>query len=305
MLSITLRQIEYAVAIEEHRGFSSAAAALHVSQPALSAAIAQLEAHLGQILFIRRKGCPCMPTAFGRSFLEEAARILASVETLITPGPHHANSRRPVVIGCFEDLAPMILAPMLLCLRDLHPETPVTTRVGGFEMLSEQMQLGQIDFAITYDLGLDERFTRRQVALVQPHAIVAADHRLAVNGTVSLAELAAEPLILADQDLSIRHMIDLFRQRGLSPEMIHRAASLEIMRSLAGNGFGVGLSYTRPQTRQSYDGKPLALLSLSEPEIAEPVIVASLVLRRPSRFDDDLADAVASLHGLASGHSPP
>ncbi|HEX7390391.1 MAG TPA: LysR family transcriptional regulator [Acidiphilium sp.] len=296
MLSVTLRQLEYAVAVEQHRGVSAAAEALHVSQPALSTAIAQLEGHLGQSLFIRRKGASCVPTAFGRGFLDDAARLLADVGNLVDPDGYRAESRRPVTIGCFEDLAPLILAPMLLRLRELRPETPIITRVGGFEMVSEQMLLGQMDFAITYDLGLDDRFARHQVAMVRPHAIVAADHKFASLDSVSLSQLATEPLILADQDLSIRHMIDLFRQRGLTPEIVHRAASLEIMRSLAGNGFGVGLSYTRPQTGQSYDGKALVLLDLADRRIAEPVIVASLAVNGLTGFAEALIEVVSALN---------
>ena len=303
MLSVTLRQLEYAVAVERHRGVSAAAAALHVSQPALSTAIAQLEDRLGESVFIRRKGSPFAPTSFGREFLDEAARLLAGVERLIDPGAHLADSRRSVVIGCFEDLAPLVLAPMLLRLRDRRPETPISTRVGGFEMLSEAMQTGQMDFAITYDLGLDARFVRRPIAVVSPHAIVAEAHPLATQGAVSLARLAEEKLILADQDLSIRHMIDLFRQRGLTPRIAHRAASLETMRSLVGNGFGVGLSYTRPQTRQSYDGKPLVLLELSDRQVAEPVIVARSALNPPTRFAQELVEEIAAMPGLA-GEAP-
>ncbi|MCX8510044.1 MAG: LysR family transcriptional regulator, partial [Rhodobacteraceae bacterium] len=58
MLSITLRQLEYAVAVGRAESVTLAAEALHVSQPALSVALAQLEAQLGQPLFLRRPGGP-------------------------------------------------------------------------------------------------------------------------------------------------------------------------------------------------------------------------------------------------------
>ena len=76
MLSVTLRQLEYVVAIGAHRSVSSAAAALHVSQPALSVALKQLEELLGKPLFLRRSGSPMIPTSFGRDFLAGAARLL-------------------------------------------------------------------------------------------------------------------------------------------------------------------------------------------------------------------------------------
>ena len=52
MLSTTLRQLDYACAIARHGGLTAAAEALHVSQPALSVALAQIERQLGQQLFL-------------------------------------------------------------------------------------------------------------------------------------------------------------------------------------------------------------------------------------------------------------
>ena len=85
MLSITLRQLEYATAVARTESVSLAAEVLHVSQPALSVALSQLEAHLGQPLFLRRPGGPMRPTSFGRGFLESAERILADL-TRLTEG---------------------------------------------------------------------------------------------------------------------------------------------------------------------------------------------------------------------------
>lgn len=51
MLSFTLRQLEYATAVARNGGMTAAAQALNVSQPALSAALAQLETLLGKPLF--------------------------------------------------------------------------------------------------------------------------------------------------------------------------------------------------------------------------------------------------------------
>ena len=56
MLSLTLRQIDYATAVARHGGITRAAEALHVSQPALSVALGQVEAAVGQPLFLRRAG---------------------------------------------------------------------------------------------------------------------------------------------------------------------------------------------------------------------------------------------------------
>jgi DNA-binding transcriptional LysR family regulator len=80
MLSVSVRQLEYAIAVSHHGSVSLAANAIHVSQPALSVAIHNLEEHLGQPLFIRRKGSPLMLTSFGRDFMIKARNLVVQFE---------------------------------------------------------------------------------------------------------------------------------------------------------------------------------------------------------------------------------
>ena len=68
MLYLTLRHYEYVCAVARHGSLSAAAAAVHVSQPALSAALSRIEDHLGYALFRRRRGSALAMTPQGRAF---------------------------------------------------------------------------------------------------------------------------------------------------------------------------------------------------------------------------------------------
>ncbi|MCU9847187.1 LysR family transcriptional regulator [Defluviimonas sp. WL0024] len=296
MLSITLRQLEYATAVARAGGMTSAAEALNVSQPALSVALTQLEAQLGNALFLRRPGGPVTPTSFGRDFLDEAERILADLRRLTRGETRRAA---PVALGLFEDLASLMLAPLLAGLAAERPDLTVTPRIGGFEALADDLAHGRIDLAITYDLGLDAGFERREIARLQPHAILAAAHPLAALPDLSLAALAAEPLILADQGLSLSHMRALFTRAGFDPRIAHRAHSLETMRSLAANGFGIGLSYTCPRTGHSHDGRPLVARPLTDAGPGEPIVLVRHAANPLSAAAEALAEIVAATRILA------
>lgn len=297
MLSVSIRQIEYVVAVAEQGSVSAAAAAMHVSQPALSVAIAGLEETLGQALFIRRKGSPVVPTSFGRGFIIEARKILSLIGDLMEPTVTTVE-QQPIVIGCFEDLAPIILGPVLSRFRDEHPEAKISTRIGDFQLLSEEMLAGRIDFAITYDLGLDKGFDRKVIANLWPIVLVDAMHRLAGKTMVSLEELAGEPLVLAGQSISVRHMIDLFQQRGLEPHVAHTTETLEIMRSFVANGLGVGLSYTLPRTPRSYDGKEVHAIEIADDLPSEPVVIAVNRANPPSRYAVRMIDEISEMQLL-------
>lgn len=253
-LSLTLRQLEYAVAILRHGGLSAAAEALHVSQPALSVALAGLEAELGQPLFLRRPGGPMQPTGFGADWLAEAEAHLAGLSALM-------RGRRvaPLRLAVFEDLAPAVLAPLLA-----QSGEAVQARPMGFQALAEALRAGTADAAVAWALGLPPGLTEVVLAEVAPQAVLAEDHPLAARQSLTLSHLAEQDLVVTDQDLSIAHLQAIFHARGLRPRIAHRCATLDLMRSFAANGLGVGISYTQPAPRISHDGRPFTLREIAD-----------------------------------------
>ena len=273
MINATIRQLEYATATARFGGVSAAAEAMHISQPALSVALAQLETTLGQPLFLRRPGGRITPTAFGRGWLAEAQVQLDALTRLMSGETPAA----PVRLACFEDLAPTLLAPLLRKLSDSAPDIVIEPSVLSFESIAEGLRQGRIDLAITWDLGLDTSCDRTILMEVAPHAVAPADHPLARSSRkgITLQTLSDHPLILADQGLSLGHMRALFTARGLPFRIAHRTATLDLMRSFAANGLGIGLSYTRPAGRRSHDGARMAIVPITDAG-SEPVILARI-----------------------------
>ena len=76
------------------------------------------------------------------------------------------------------------------------------------------------------------------------------------------------------------------------------AATLETMRSYVANGLGVGLSYTLPRTPQSYDGKPVHALALSDALAPEPIVIASNRMNPMSPTAAHLVEAIAQMQLL-------
>ncbi|MFY2822772.1 LysR family transcriptional regulator [Ruegeria sp. MALMAid1280] len=273
MLYISLRQYEYVCAIGQHGSLSAAAQHLNVSQPALSNALTRVEQQLGHPLFARRRGAAMALTPQGRSFIEEAEALLASAARLENAAENSTGKAR-LRLGCFVDLAPFLLARALRQLRAAMPDVAVSYRVDSFEGLISGLIDGRTDLALTYGLSMDATFTRHTLFASSPRALLSPDHPLATNSQVSLQDLAAHPLILSEEGLSAQHVLGLFRRIGESPAVAHRAASLEIQRSLAAHGEGVAISYANPPTEISYDGMALFSLPVSDPFAAEPVVLA-------------------------------
>lgn len=273
MLYISLRQYEYVCAIGRHGSLSSAAQYLNVSQPALSNALTRVEEQLGHPLFARRRGAAMALTPQGRSFIEEAEALLASAARLENAAESGTGKAR-LRLGCFVDLAPFLLARALRKLRAEMPDVAVSYRVDSFEGLISGLIDGRVDLALTYGLSMDATFTRHTLFTSSPHALMSPDHPLAANSQISLQDLAAYPLILSEEGLSAQHVLGLFRRIGESPTVAHRAASLEIQRSLAAHKEGIAISYANPPAKVSYDGMPLLSRTVSDPFATEPVVLA-------------------------------
>jgi len=273
MLYVTLRQYEYVCAIGRYGSLSAAAQRLNVSQPALSNAVTKIESQLGHALFARKRGAAMALTPQGRAFVQNAEALLADAARLEDASQTHPGTGQ-LVLGCFEDLAPFVLAPALRQLRNALPDVEIRYEIQRFEGLVTGLIEGKTDLAITYDLGMDAGFTRQKLFDKCPNAMMSPEHPLSKHATLTLKELEPHPLILSKEGLSAQYVLGLFQRQNLHPIVAHRASSLELLRSLSAHNEGIVISYARPHGTVSYDGKPVVGIPITDPEAIESVVPA-------------------------------
>ncbi|TSE11763.1 LysR family transcriptional regulator [Mesorhizobium intechi] len=281
-MSLSLTQLRYLVAVARHGSATGAARALNISQPSISVAIDAVEKEFGQKLFVRQRGSGVSPTSFGRVVVAKAKQVLAETDELVSLGSGNSAIGGELVLGCFEDLAPYFAPGLIRAFSERHPDVAVIVRDETFETLGRRLADAAIDLGLSYDLGLPAHFARILLHELRPHALLPAGHALADSAEVSLADLAAYPLITTDQPQSWQHMLDLFRGRGLSPVADRATSSFELQRSMVANGFGVAVSYTRPHGDRSYDGLPLICKPLSDPLPMQRIILTYDTYQRVS-----------------------
>jgi len=297
MLYVSLRQLEYVVAIARAGSMKAAADALHVSQPSLTVALNKVEDHLGQCLFLRTQGKSLSITTYGQNFVARAQALLDEAADLTKGG---AGQSDQLVIGFFTDLAPRWIGPVLRALAEALPSVRLDHRIGDFSTIARDLEGGVLDLAITYDIGLDARFIKHPWKRVQPSAFLAEGHPLATTRDIALADLSGQPLILSDEGLSAQHFLNRFHAAGLSPIVRHRTRALEVMRALAANGEGIGLSYTTPPSKAAYDGKRLISRPIRDTSCEEAILLA---LMPQQQSNPALARAVQALTQVVSdGH---
>jgi DNA-binding transcriptional LysR family regulator len=146
--SLDLEHLRTLVAIAECGGFSKAAAARHISQPALSQHVRLLERGLKRKLF-ERDGRNMRLTHEGDRVLAEARRIIevhdASLRRL------EAERDRTIVVGSTEHSAEQILPEMIRALLAAFPDCSTRFEIGRSTQLAEAVGRGVVDFAFILD----------------------------------------------------------------------------------------------------------------------------------------------------------
>ncbi|MDE2789885.1 MAG: LysR substrate-binding domain-containing protein [Paracoccaceae bacterium] len=200
-------------------------------------------------------------------------------------GPYHLRSLR---IGCFHTFGPYVV-PELIAGMQTGPGFELVLLEGDQVKVLQGLGAGEIDIALIYGFDIGDEFSVETLAKLQPHVLLAKDSGLAKRDSLTLAELAREPMVLLEAPPSSGYFLSLFTGRGLEPRVRFRIASFEMVRGLVGRGFGYSLLSTRPASDLSYDGRPLVSRPLADPVPGSPVV---LVRRRndpPSATTEDFA----------------
>lgn len=303
LMQLSLRALAYTVAAADEGSATLAARRLHVSQPAVSAAIAQLEAQFRLQIFIRHHARGLSPTPAGARFLAAARALLAQAAEFQAGAGVLADALAgEISVGCFLTLAPLVMPGVLAEFQRRHPEIAVRLHDGHQEEILSGLAQGRLELALTYDYGLTGELATELVAELPPHALLAADHPLARNPSLSLEDLTGEPLILLDLPHSRDYFMSLFRTRGLEPRIAFRTPSFEMVRSMVGRRHGFAVMNVIPRAPLTYDGNPVVAIPLCG-ELAPIRVVtvrpAKTIPRRAlEAFQDQLRAYFAAHRGL-------
>ena len=202
-----LRHLRYFVSVAEAASISKAALRIHISQPALSRQIRDLEAELGLRLF-DRVGRRIQLTAEGRDLLEQSRAVLAQVDAMDKRAKALiAGAVGNLRIGATPQTMQSLMAGFLAKYARARPGVEISlTEAGGVRLLDLLLR-GDLDLAVSGILP-GARFASRTLFPIRVLAVAAAGPRWRGRATLEIAELAEEPLLLLGQDFGTRQLFD-------------------------------------------------------------------------------------------------
>lgn len=243
---VELRHLRYFVAVAETENVSRAASKLHISQPALSRQIGDLEDELG-FLLLERSAKSVRLTDAGRTFLTEARAVLQRAEEAVIAAKAVATGARGELhVGYAPSLTARILPPTLRAFQAELPNVRVKLHDLSTEEMFVRLSEGKLQFAFVAKPG-----GRRSRALVFEELFedlvrvaISPKHRLAGNRTLTLTEIVREPIIAySREDYPDAHELldNVFAAAKAKPRIVEEQDSVSGLIAAVESGAGVAI----------------------------------------------------------------
>ena len=241
-----LRLLKHFIAVAEELHFARAASRLHLTQPALSKQIQQLEEALGFPLFYRTKQRVELLDA-GHVLLDEARRLLRQAENAVESArrTHNGQSGR-LVIGFHSSATLEVLPKILRKYRRLYPDVVVELS----EMLGIRGSELVLDSPLSVGLLRSPSFLNEEsfcieTILREPFVVAVPDsHPAAKQDSVRIKTLAGEPFIVPSRQPGCDYSdatFQLLRDNDIAPRIAHEPRQMLTIVSLVASGLGVAL----------------------------------------------------------------
>ncbi|HZQ47881.1 MAG TPA: LysR substrate-binding domain-containing protein [Verrucomicrobiae bacterium] len=191
-----LRHLRYFIAVAGEENVSRAALKLHVSQPGISRQIRDLEEELGFQLF-ERSAKSLKLTAAGKTFLTEARAVLSRADDAVKNARAVANGAGELHVGYAPSLTVKLLPTALRVFQEKFPAVRVSLHDLSTEEMLAKLRDGKLHLALTVQPQAKQLrdLVFKTLAQYSTCVALAPKHPLAKGRSVTLAQLAQEPLI--------------------------------------------------------------------------------------------------------------
>ncbi len=239
---MTLHQLRIFVTVARQRGFTRAAEELHLTQPAVSVQVRELERHLGATLF-DRAGRAIRLTEAGAELLSYAERIGALAdEARLAMEEFEGLKRGNVALASVSTAGAYVLPPLLGAFRERNPGIRIRLEVANRATCQERLLRSEVDIVV---MGRPPEQIPHEAApfLADELVIIAApSHALARAKAIPGDRLAKEPFVFRERGSGTRMNAEEFlRQRGISASVGLELGDNSAVKEAVAAGLGVAL----------------------------------------------------------------
>ena len=239
MLHVSIRQLLVFATVARHLSFARAAEELHLSPPAVSMQVSELESALGVPLF-ERAGRKVSLTTAGEYFLVHARRLLGNLKDAEdTIARLRGVQTGRLAIGV-QSTAKYFMPRLIAGYLKQHPGVELRFEVGNRQQLSELLGRNEVDLAVMGTPPRDLDFRAEPFAAHPLGVIAAPDHPLVALPHVPPALLEREPFIVRELGSGTRATMErYFADVRIKPAAVMTMASNETIKQAVMAGIGI------------------------------------------------------------------
>lgn len=279
---MNLNALRIFAAVVEHRGFSRAARAIHVSQPAVSKAVRTLERRAEQPL-VERGGRGPRLTEAGEMLYEHARRIFA----LERAAEEELRARRGMEagalhVGASTTVATYLLPPLLAEFARRHPAVELRVTSANTREVARALLAYELDVALVEGPVADERIVAEPWLEDVLVMVAAPQHPLAAREAVAPGELAGERMLVREPGSGTREVAETaLAAAGVIPARTVELGSTEAIKEAVAAGLGIA-AVSRAALRDEIALGRLAVLRTAGLEIRRSFTRLALAGRPPT-----------------------
>ncbi len=241
---MTITQLQYLIAVDNHRHFARAAEACFVTQPTLSMQVQKLEEELGVLLFDRSKH-PVRPTNIGEKIIKQARSVVNEthrIDEILQAGKNQLEGL--FKLGVIPTVASSLIPRFVKSFHQKFPKIKLQIQELQTEEIIDKLRMDELDAGIA-STPLNEKGILEKPLFYEPFmAFIPKEHRLGKESFITNSELNIEDILLLNQGHCFRNsVVNICKYRNQASEQAIELESgnFETLIGLSKQGFGMTL----------------------------------------------------------------
>lgn len=264
-MALTLKAMEYFTAALRHGNIAKASAELNIAPSAVGAAIDQVETEFGLTLVTRQRARGIQANANGRAIAQKCERLLDEYHSVLSEGADLKQSLGGRLrIGYYAPVAPAFVPPILDRFLPQDSDAVLDFDECDNDQAQDGLLNGTYDAILFVAQSVRPAIEYDVLIKAPPYCLLPASHPLAKQSTVSIAQLANEPLVVLNRPVAAAYYKGFFSASTNQLKISAYANSHEMVRSMVSAGRGCAILNMHPQTAQSYTGAPVLARAMSD-----------------------------------------
>ena len=290
-MALTLKAMEYFTTALHHGSIVKAAAELNIAASAVSSAIDQVEAEFDLTLVIRQRARGIQPNAAGRDVARKCEHLLDEYRSLLIEGSELKKSHKGTLrIGYYAPIAPAFLPQVFEAFLPNTSDVTLELEECNNDEAQDGLLAGTYDAILFVAEGVRPSIEYDTLVTAPPYFLMPSSHPLKDQRTVTMAQIATEPLIVLNRPIAASYYEGLFQSETRKAPVAAYANSTEMVRSLVAAGRGCAILNMLPLTSETYAGAPVIARPISD-SLPPLTLALGYDRMRPHRIVQDFAKA--------------